>query len=368
MMSRTIFSPLSFRWLKRAATCGLAGLLLAALSPRPSYAAGSLPRELAAVGTIGRTIVLVDTDTDEVYAQIATQGIAPREITPSADGRTLFVITKGRSLVEEIDIARKSVVDTIDLSSPRQTVRIFGLAVSPQGDTIYLNVLCVDRGSDELHAEAPQIWAFDLASRKATKLLDVPWGVYLLIASPVDGRFVYEFGRDLYVIDLQKRQITRTIRFGTSQVPGQGSVSVSCYPQFLQTNVLSCPTGRTDPITGRKFVGLLNLDLTTGSLDQMDLGPAVMWDSAVISPDHQRAYAVWNELYSIDLTQRKVVAIEHLPMTEGSVNISSDGGKLYLSDGGPSILIYAAKTLKVIKTVALPETTANCAIRIIHPR
>jgi hypothetical protein len=41
---------------------------------------------------------------------------------------------------------------------------------------------------------------------------------------------------------------------------------------------------------------------------------------------------------------------------------------LYLSDGGPSILIYDTRTLNPVKTIALPETTANCALRVIHPQ
>ena len=70
--------------------------------------------------------ILERTDTDEVFAQIATHGIAPREIVPSADGRFLFAITEGRSLIEVIDVAGKKVVDTINLSSPgpkRQVLR-----------------------------------------------------------------------------------------------------------------------------------------------------------------------------------------------------------------------------------------------------
>jgi hypothetical protein len=50
------------------------------------------------------------------------------------------------------------------------------------------------------------------------------------------------------------------------------------------------------------------------------------------------------------------------------VTTSLDGSKLYVSDGSPSILIFDAKTLTVLKTIALPETTANCELRLIHPR
>ena len=355
--------------LKRTYAFALIVLSLAGIClPQPSFAEEPLPRELVAIGTIGKTVVLERTDTDEVFAQIPMHGIAPREITPSADGRSLFVITEGRRFVEVIDVARKQVVDTIDLSSPGQTVKIFGLAVNREGNTIFVNVLCVDRARDSVHPQEPQIWALDVATHKVTKLLPVSMGVYLLISSPSDDRLLYAFGADLYVIDVQARQIVKTIPFQSNSVPGQGPLSVSCYPQFLQTNLLSCPTQRTDPITKRAFVGLLNFDLANATWDQMDLGPAEMWDSAVVSPDRARAYAVWNSLFVVDLVQRKVTAIKDLSMTEGSVNISSDGGKLYLSDGNPSILIYDTTTLKLVKTIALPETTANCALRMIHPR
>jgi DNA-binding beta-propeller fold protein YncE len=346
-----------------------AGLCLAGLClPSALFAAEPLPQELVAIGTIGRNIVLERTDTDEVFAQIATHGIAPREIVPSADGRFLFAITEGRSLVEVIDIAAKKVSDTINLSSPGQSVKLFGLAVNPQGDQIFVNVICIDRGRDSVRAEEPQIWAVDRATHKVTKLLQSFLGVHLLIFSPTNARLLYAFGADIYEIDLNTRQVVKTLRFQTNQVPGVGSLSMSCSPLFDQTNVLSCPTQRTDSITHREFVGLLNFDLATARWDQMDLGPAEMWDAAVVSPDLTRAYAVWNQLYVVDLAQRRVVTVKDLPTTEGSVTISRNGKKLYVSDGSPSISILDANTLGLLKTIALPETTANCELRVIHPR
>jgi hypothetical protein len=346
-----------------------AGLCLAGLGlPTALLAAEPLPQEMIAIGTIGRNIVLERTDTDEVFAQIATHGIAPREIVPSADGRFLFAITDGRSLIEVIDIAGKKVIDSINLSSPGQSVKLFGLAVNPQGDQIFVNVICIDRARDSVRAEEPQIWAVDRTTHQVTKLLQSFLGVHLLIFSPTNARRLYAFGADIYVIDLDMRQIVKTLRFQSNQVPGAGSLSMSCSPLFDQTNVLSCPTQRTDPITQREFGGLLNFDLVTAQWDQMDLGPPVMWDSAVVSPDLTRAYAVWNELYVVNLAQRRVMTVKDLPMTEGSVTISRDGKKLYVSDGSPSILIFDANTLSPLKTISLPETTANCELRVIHPR
>lgn len=336
--------------------------------PTALFAAEPLPQEMVAIGTIGRNVVLERTDTDKVFAQIATHGIAPREIVPSADGRFLFAVTDGRSLVEVIDVAGKKVVDTINLSHPGQSVKVFGLAVNPQGDRIFVNVICIDRGRDSVHAEEPQIWAVDRTSHKVTKLLQSFLGVNLLIFSPTNSRVLYAFGADIYVIDLDTHQVVKTIRFQSNQVPGVGPISISCSPLFNQTNLMSCPTQRTDPITQRDFGGLLNFDLATAQWDQMDLGPPVMWDSAVISPDLSRAYAVWNELYVVDVAQRRVITVKDLPTTEGSVTISRDGKKLYISDGSPSILIFDAASLSLLKTIPLPETTANCELQVIHPR
>ena len=186
---QSLFYPLRSRRLKRRYVLALISLCLGGISlPSASFAQEPLPRELVAIGTIGKTVVLERTDTDEVFAQITMHGIAPREIIPSADGRLLFVITQGRRMVEVIDVARKQVVDTIDLSSPSQTVRIFGLAVNRERNTLFVNVLCVDRARDSVHPQEPQIWALDLATHKVTKLLQVPLGVYLLIPSPIDGQ------------------------------------------------------------------------------------------------------------------------------------------------------------------------------------
>src|SRR5277367_3574683 len=134
MKIQWLFYPLISCRLKRTYVLALIGLCLAGIClPNASFAEEPLPRELVAIGTIGKTVVLERTDTDEVFAQIATHGIAPREIVPSADGRLLFVITQGRRMVEVIDVARKKVIDTISLSSPGQNVKLFGLAVNPQG-------------------------------------------------------------------------------------------------------------------------------------------------------------------------------------------------------------------------------------------
>jgi DNA-binding beta-propeller fold protein YncE len=348
----------------RRAACLLACVCLCL--PNALLAAEPLPQEMVAIGTIGRNIVLERTDTDEVFAQIATHGIAPRELVPSADGRWVFAVTEGRSLVEVIDVAGKKVIDTINLSSPGQSVKLFGLAIDPRGDQILVNVICIDRGRDSVRAEQPQIWAVDRTTHKVTKLLQSFLGVHLLVFSPTNARLLYAFGADIYTIDLDKRQIVNTIRFQSN--PGAGSLSMSCSPLFDQTNVVSCPTDRTDPITQKEFGGLLNFDLATGQWEQMDLGPAVMWDAAVVSPDLTRAYASWNQLYVVDLTQRRVTTVKDLAMTEGSVNLSRDGKKLYVSDGSPSIMIFDANTLTLLKTIALPETTANCELRVIHPR
>ena len=83
----------------------------------------------------------------------------------------MFAVTDGRSLIEVIDVAGKKVIDTINLSSPGQSVKLFGLAVNPQADQLLVNVICIDRGRDSVRAEEPQIWAVDRTTHRVTKLL-----------------------------------------------------------------------------------------------------------------------------------------------------------------------------------------------------
>ena len=124
-------------------------------------------------------------------------------------------------------------------------------------------------------------------------------------------------------------------------------------------------SGTVDPITKKRFVGLANFDVETGEEDQMDLGPPMDLNTAVVSPDRKRAYATLNQLLVVDLMLRRVVAVKDLPRTLGQANITKDGKKLYLTGNGPFILVYDTDTLNLLKTIELSAATGNSLLRAV---
>ena len=177
MKIQSLFYLLIFCCLKRTYVLALIGLCLAGIClADASFAEEPLPRELVAIGTIGKTVVLERDDTDEVFAQIATHGIAPREIIPSADGRLLFVITEGRRLVEVIDVARNRWSIPLILVLPAKPSESSGLQSTGSAPQIFVNVLCVDRARDAVHPQEPQIWALTLSNSQGNETPASPPG------------------------------------------------------------------------------------------------------------------------------------------------------------------------------------------------
>ncbi len=327
--------------------------------------AGEQPSDLFVVGTSGGTVAVLDSGLDQIVADIPTKGRAPLDIEPAPDGNTLYVTTDGRAKIEVIDLKQKKAVDVIDLSSPDRSVKIYGLALNRKENRLYVHVRVTRHMPDEVQAEPPQIWAIDLPSRKVSKLLQVPWGIYALVFSP-DERWLYAFGPDIYFIDPVQARIVRTIRLDTNTTPGQGTLSTSASVQYEQSGIFSMGGTRSDPITKKDFAELVNFDLETGEIDQMDLGPPTNLNSAVVSPDRKRAYALWDKLFVIDLEQRKVVAIRDLERTEGVANIARDGRKLYVSGQGPYIYVYDTNSLNLLKTIQLSGDVGSGVFRAVR--
>lgn len=327
--------------------------------------AAQQPAELFVIGGHPNKVFVLDSALDQVVAEIPTHGRIPREIEPAPDGKTLYVGTEGREKIEVIDLSQRKVVDEIDLSSPGRRVRSFGMAITPKGDRLYAHVRVARNLPDELLAEPAQIWTIDLPARRINKLIEVPWGVFALVVS-ADGGLLYAFGPDIYVIDPHQGRILQTTHLATNRTPGQGPVGISGSIQYEQSGIFSTTYTRLDPITKKEFLGLFNFDVATGEFDLMDMGPPVNLNSAVVSPDRKRAYAVWDQLFVIDLVERKVITVKDLEITAGVANITRDGSKLYVSGQGPYIYVYDTKTLNLTKTLQLSGETGSSVFRAVR--
>lgn len=309
--------------------------------------------ELYVLGIHPHALVIFDGSHDQVVAEIQTRGRAPKNIVPSPDGKFLYVTTEGRSRLEVVNVADRSVEKVFDLAPPGQRVTIFGLEINSGGDRLYIHVKRVKELVDEYKVLPPQIWSVDVKSGETQNLLEVPEGVGAL-ALAHDGRRLYAWGRDVYVINLAERRIVDRFRLLTRDQPGQALLDTG--PPFVQcerSGIFSVPYYATDPIAGKDVFGLANLDLDLGTMDLMELGAPIPLYSVVVSPDRKRAYGVMNQVIAVDMEARKLLRVTDVNRTHYAANISRDGRKLYLAGGGPFLHVYDTGTMQLVKTVEL---------------
>ncbi len=344
-------------------SCVVAVCLLALLAAAPMWAQAARP-EFMVMGIHPHTLIVLDTSTDEVVAEIQLRGRAPKEIERSRDSKHLYVTTEGRSQIEVVDFVNRRVEDVIQLAPPGYKFVVYGTALSRDDKVLYVHVKPVRMLPDEYRAEPPQILAVDLSTRKSRKIAEVPEGVGALVALG-DGRRLVGWGRDLYFIDIAQGKVTETFPLET---PGPAHAPLDSLPLFVQydqTGIFSVPYYTTNPANGSTAMGLVNVDVETGKTDLVELGPAVPLFSSVVSPDRKRAYAVMNRLVVVDLEGRRVTNVLDLDRTKYVVNISRDGRKLYVSGAGPFMDIYDTQSLKQIKKIVLSGDGSVTSLRVV---
>ncbi len=312
-------------------------------------------------------LLIIDTSRDEIIAQIPTKGRSPKEIVPSPDGKHVFLNTDGRAKIEVVNIPNRKVEDVIDLAQPGVKINIFGLAVSRKGDRLFAHIRPVKQLPDELVAMPPEIWSIDLATHEKKKLMDAPESVVSLFV-PADPNRLIAWGRDIYIIDLAQRRVVETLPMRTALPPDQAPMdTLPFFNQFEQSGIVSMPYYATSPFTHKLVLGLVNMDVDTGKLDFMELGPAIPLYSSVISPDRKRAYMVMNNLVAVDLSQRKIAEVRDTERTGYVINLTRDGKKLYLPSSGPFVDVYDAQSLKLIHRIDLPGDPSSSQLRALPP-
>ena len=337
-------------------------VLLAVMVPYFFVSAGTPAQaqgqELYVVAMHPRSLLLFDGSRDEIVGEIQTRGRNPREVVPSPDGRFVYTTTEGRAQLEMINLQTRKVERVFDLAPPGYRLTIYGVAINSKGDRLYAHVKPVRELADEYRVDPPQIWAVDVNTGKSEKIVEVPQGVAALVMTK-DGRRLIAWGRDLYYIDLAQGRITDTFPLFNRNLPGQGPLdTLPLFIEYERSGVLSCPYYTTDPILKKILFGLANLDLNTGKVDLVELGPAIPLYSSVVSGDRKRAYGVMNQLVAVDLPAGRVLNVQDLERTQYITNISRDGKKLYVSGASYFIHVYDTETLKLIKTVKLSGDTS----------
>ena len=307
--------------------------------------------------------MVIDGERDEIAREISLRG-TPYYVTGSRDGRRVFAITGKRQFIDIIDAETGKVVDSISFSLPKKKIaaRFYGLAVNPKGNQLYAHIVSSREELDEIIPEPPYLAVVDLQTKKIAGKVRVPYGVGALL--PLSGgKKVYAFGRDIYVIDLVQLKIEKTINLANPPAGGEGPLNaLPFWTHYPKDGLFAIPLVTQDPITNSLQIGLLLLDTVSGKTEKLELGPPVSIFSAVASPDRQTAYGVFTQITVVDLKEKRITRTSPLPASFYTVDVSSNGKKLYISGAAPQVLVVDAVSLKTLKTIDLPGNTFDLRV------
>jgi hypothetical protein len=289
-------------------------------------------------------IQVIDGDRDAIVAKIPLHGWL-REAALSSDKNFMYV-TASRHLIHKVSLAEDKVVATVDVSGDGWDRFIFGFVIAPDDRSAYAAMMSRTARGGEAVVGAPVVAQIDLASGKILRSVEVPWGVARLVLVK-GGRQVYALGKDIYKIDTTAADMK----------------IVETVPMFEKKwNVLPlwAYTWENGGLLAANYytpeiMGLVTVDEKTGEIGDIPIhGDPVLAYSVIFTPDRKTAYAVMDDLTVIDLQTRKYGPV--VPLKQGTsyaVNLSSDGKKIYVGSGGPSVTVFDAKTLKPMKMLRL---------------
>lgn len=342
----------------------IAGGLVLALLCIPLLVPGSSPGEdWLFVGVQFDKVMVIDCQRDEVVDEIRLRHRIPVDMIVSPDKKYLYVVTHQKQSLEVIDIGKRRVMESIELSDGQRERRIFGLAAHPDGKRLYLHVKTTVRLLDEWTIEPPRIVVLDLTTKERRTLTEVPEGISRLVISR-DGQRLYALGRDILTIDTVSEKVIDRRPLYTRLPDGSKLVDVfHIYGFEDQSGIYSVPYYAQAGDQPR--FGLLLLDTVSKRLQFVNMGEPVLMFSTVVAPDHRYAYGVLHEVVKMDLVRQRIVKRTPHNRIHYTLNISSDGRKLYVAGAGPEVDVFDAQSLQLLTSIPLPGDVADAYLRLI---
>lgn len=288
-------------------------------------------------------IQVIDTDNDAI-TNIPIKGAA-RDSVFTADKKALY-LTGSRRDIQKLDLQTMKITNSFTVEAKGWDRLVYGLAVSKDGKTGYVNVFSRKTENGEAIIGKPEVLQIDLTNGKILRSLEVPFGIVSLCLVENDSK-MYALGQDIYTIDVAAKQMK----------------IVDTIPMFDKgMNILALwhYTAENDgvwlsPYYSAEGMGLLSIDTKSGKVTETMLqGEPPFAYNAIYSPDKKKAYAVMDEVAVIDLTTKTYDKV--VPIPEGTcygVMPTADGKKIYAGAGGSTITVFDAKTMQVIKILQM---------------
>lgn len=308
-------------------------------------------------------LIVVDTEKMAVDKVITIKDAGPTPMVPvvAPGGQTAFVTVNKTESIVKLDLTTGETLARVDLSTADERVKtLFGLALSPDGKTLAAYQSPVRLLPTHFEVQPTRIALYDAETLTLQKTFEVPRQV-TLIAWSRDGTRLYGLGRALHVMDPATGTLIedKPIQSWRPETYTQPDV-LAVWSQHESSDVMAVPfytmlkdKAPTDPEAAR--TGLLTMDLDSGEMTMRDVRAMdVFYFSTAVNPAKNRAYGAYNVLESFDLEQGASIKRVGLPHSYYSVNVSTDGGTVWLGGALGDLAAYDAETLEKKGQIDLP--------------
>ena len=318
------------------------------------------------IGGYPNLLWIIDEATEKVVGTVHTKGGIPRRLNLTRDKKLFYIVDATQQVVEIVDIASRTTLDTFKLSEGNRRVQINSIEPDPTNRYAILLTRTATKLIDRVDIGPSTLIQYDLKDHKIIRTIDWPDGQERdqanLMFSP-DGKFLYFLGNEVLVFETDTfKQVDKWDLSNVEDGLGQVSVSfggfggldtVNDEPGFLTTTLTI-----EDPVQHRRMIGVAKIDLNKRDIDFYTLGPAG-GVNVVLAPDRKHAYGLESsvgryEFWTIDLEQRRITSrAEFAGRPRMAMKTSSNGKLLYIWQAGSTIDLYEAATYKYLRTIDL---------------
>jgi YVTN family beta-propeller protein len=269
------------------------------------------------------TVSVVDTATDTVSATIGVAG-QPTDVAVSPDGKRAYVTNQSRDIVSVIDTTTETL--TASISTAYWGTGVYGVAVSPDGATVYATV------AGDLNSSVGYVVVIDTATNTITNGIAVGRGPYSVAVSP-DGSQIYTANSRSNTVDV----INTATQKVTSAIPGLSTPeSVAISPDGKKAYIAN---------TGNGTVGVIDAATDTVT-DTVPIGDASTEPvSVAVSPDGAHVYVadIAGSVDEIDTATDTVGTGLGVSGNPVSVAVSPGGNLVYVAlNGGNALDVLTA--------------------------
>jgi len=315
------------------------------------------------IGTFPDKFWIIDEATASIVGTIPYESGIPRRTSMSKDRTRFYTVESMMEKVEVIDIASRRTVDKFTLSEGNKQVRIRSVEPDPQHRFVMMVIKSATKLVDRFEIGPPQLVQYDLAAHTITRVIPWPNGderENANIQFSPDGSLMYLFSdQDVLIYETagftqtDKWELSKPIEEGVGRLNFGSTDSVNDEPGFY-TGIFNI----TDPVQGRRVMGIGRVNLAAKTVDFYTLGPA-MGVGFAMAPNRKVAYGIMSEIgryefWKFDLEKKQLAArLEFQGRPRMSMKTSSNGRVLYIYNAGATIDLYDAETFKFIKAIQL---------------